>query len=1070
MESSKRKSKTNANKVNVFNHNNETVSSYVTELRRLAEECNFGATLTERLPDQLICGIKDEALQRLLHAESTLAFNEAFSKAVAAESAAEQVKHIHSQKFNTSNSTNLIRQYSNNNKRTFQKSSSSQSKIENAQSADVICYGCGGHHDRSSCKCRDVTCRFCKKKGHIERACRAKRKNYSMPRTGHMQKNSSTHAVKSESVNEAAAIYNLSDLKNSKCKQMKRNVSIQLGEGECIIELDPGSDYSIISSHELDRLWPNKEPKNFPLTFQLCDYQKSPIRIRGQIYLNVRYANFKGKLRLLIAEGSRANLLGMEWFEPLGIKFVGVYRTEIDIEFVLEEVKDVFSEDLGSYKGPAISLPIDPKFLPISFKARNIPLVMRKKVDVAIDKLSDQGVLEPISNPKWSTPIVPIIKQSGEIPVDYEVTINKAMKNHQYPIPSVNHSLANLADGKFFAKIDLAQAYLQLRVDDASAEAQTIVTHRGAFKVNPTEEQLCNHLRLVLERLSESGIRANKNKCIFKTKAVEYLGFVMNASGIHPSDSKVRAIHEAPRPKNKTELQAFLGLLNFYHSFLKDKATIAEPLYRLLEKNAEWKWTSAHEKAFAAVKELLSSDSVLAPFNEKLPLILTCDASPYGSETPETDIPSPSEVLILEEFHNSPVKADEISQATLRDPVLSRVLNWVLKGWLESVKECRIIYLKRHELSVHKNCLLWGNRVVIPEVLRRRVLDELHISHPGIEKMKSLARCYVWWPKTEEDIENHVGLCEPSQQTTHAPPRAPVHPWEVTTKPWSRVHTYFAGRFQGQIFFLLVDSFSKWLEVKRLSSATSSATIKVLREIFVTHGIPDSVASDNGSQYTSEEFQNFLSRNGIRHILVEPYHPSNNGQAERVVQTTKDALKRIISGDWNRRLTSFLLTQHITPSAATGFSPAELLMKRRLRTVLDLLHPDLVEDRKRKNEELLDQRLSKGQIRSFSPNDAVYIKNHSSGPTGIPETVIEKTGPLSYKNVTPDGKSVRCHIDQMRNRKTPLASPQSSPETQENSIFPVSSSAIPSSSNTPIQPSDPPAEIETPKKAPDESH
>ncbi|GBO10557.1 hypothetical protein AVEN_190260-1 [Araneus ventricosus] len=210
------------------------------------------------------------------------------------------------------------------------------------------------------------------------------------------------------------------------------------------------------------------------------------------------------------------------------------------------------------------------------------------------------------------------------------------------------------------------------------------------------------------------------------------------------------------------------------------------------------------------------------------------------------------------------------------------------------------------------------------------------------------------------------------------------------------------------MFFLLVDSFSKWLEVKRLSSATSSATIKVMREIFATHGIPDSVASDNGSQYTSEEFQNFLSKNGIRHILVAPYHPSSNGQAERVDQTTKDTLKRIISGDWNQRLTSFLLTQHTTPSA--------------------------------------------------------------TGPTWIPGTVIEKTGLLSYKNVTPDGKSIRCHIDQMRNRKTPLVSLQSSPETQENSTTPVSSSAIPSSSNTPIQRSYPPDEIETPKKAPDESH
>ncbi|GBM35269.1 Uncharacterized protein K02A2.6 [Araneus ventricosus] len=99
-----------------------------------------------------------------------------------------------------------------------------------------------------------------------------------------------------------------------------------------------------------------------------------------------------------------------------------------------------------------------------------------------------------------------------------------------------------------------------------------------------------------------------------------------------------------------------------------------------------------------------------------------------------------------------------------------------------------------------------------------------------------------------------LGLCKPCQQTRYAPPRAPVHPWEVTTKPWSRVHIDFAGPFQGQMFFLLVDSFSKWLEVKRLSSATSSATIKVMRDIFATHGIPDSVASNNGSQYISEEF------------------------------------------------------------------------------------------------------------------------------------------------------------------------------------------------------------------------
>ncbi|GBL76986.1 hypothetical protein AVEN_12649-1 [Araneus ventricosus] len=85
------------------------------------------------------------------------------------------------------------------------------------------------------------------------------------------------------------------------------------------------------------------------------------------------------------------------------------------------------------------------------------------------------------------------------------------------------------------------------------------------------------------------------------------------------------------------------------------------------------------------------------------------------------------------------------------------------------------------------------------------------------------------------------------------------------------------------------------------------------------------------------------------------------------------------------------------------------------------------------------------------------------------QTVIEKTGLLSSKAVTPDGRSIRCHVDQMRNRKPPSVTSQASSETQENSTIPAASSAIPSSSNTPIKLSDPPAEIETPKKAPDES-
>ena len=108
------------------------------------------------------------------------------------------------------------------------------------------------------------------------------------------------------------------------------------------------------------------------------------------------------------------------------------------------------------------------------------------------------------------------------------------------------------------------------------------------------------------------------------------MGFKIDAEGVHPTPAKVRAIHEAPPPQSKTELQAFLGLLNFHHAFLPNKASVAEPLNRLLEKQSIWVWGTKQQKAFQEVKNLISSNSVLVHYDENLPLVLACDASPYG--------------------------------------------------------------------------------------------------------------------------------------------------------------------------------------------------------------------------------------------------------------------------------------------------------------------------------------------------------------------------------------------------------------------------------------------------------
>ncbi len=111
---------------------------------------------------------------------------------------------------------------------------------------------------------------------------------------------------------------------------------------------------------------------------------------------------------------------------------------------------------------------------------------------------------------------------------------------------------------------------------------------------------------------------------------VEYLGHRVDAEGLHPTSDKLRAVLDAPVPKNVRELRSFLGLLNYYSSFIPNLSSLLHPLNRLLSKDSKWKWTSECNTAFQAAKKSLTSSSVLVHYNPDLPLRVAADASPHG--------------------------------------------------------------------------------------------------------------------------------------------------------------------------------------------------------------------------------------------------------------------------------------------------------------------------------------------------------------------------------------------------------------------------------------------------------
>ena len=239
-----------------------------------------------------------------------------------------------------------------------------------------------------------------------------------------------------------------------------------------------------------------------------------------------------------------------------------------------------------------------------------------------------------------------------------------------------------------------------------------------------------------------------------------------------------------------------------------------------------------------------------------------------------TSIPTPPEtVLLFNQLESSPVTATQVRMETSRNPILSRVLQFVMSGWPRSCpqEELKPYWYRRTELSTIQGCLLWGNRVVVPETLQQAVVRQLHESHPGIVRMKSIGRMFAWWPHIDQDLEDCVRKCLTCQNNQSLPPVAPLHPWVWPTIPWSRVHIDYAGPFQGSYILILVDAHSKWIEAFPMKTITSMATIEKLRILFAQFGIPDIIVSDNGTNFTSEEFQQFCRLNGIKHIISSPH-------------------------------------------------------------------------------------------------------------------------------------------------------------------------------------------------------
>ncbi|XP_040063418.1 uncharacterized protein K02A2.6-like [Ixodes scapularis] len=279
-------------------------------------------------------------------------------------------------------------------------------------------------------------------------------------------------------------------------------------------------------------------------------------------------------------------------------------------------------------------------------------------------------------------------------------------------------------------------------------------------------------------------------------------------------------------------------------------------------------------------------------------------------------------VLVCTLVHASTAKLAEIQASTAADEVLKRVTTYIEHGWPNKISKVhpsvRTVYSRRSELYITDGFICYGERLVVPEACKKDVISRLHMTHRGIVACKNLASQSVFWPRINQDIEELISSCEVCQRHQRANQREPLLDRDLPIRPWEKVAMDFFYH-GGTTYLLVVDYYSKFVEVKKMSTTTASALISVLKELYACHGIPSEVVSDQGPPFDSLEYRSFNKEWDIVHNPSSPLFPRSNGQAEQTIQTIKATMTKALSE--GKDLALVLMTYRATPK-----EPASLVL------------------------------------------------------------------------------------------------------------------------------------------------
>lgn len=631
----------------------ESVEEFITSLYTLSEKCSYGAMRDELIRDRLVVGVRNKKLSENLQLESNLDLPKAVNIARNHSNVKKQQKELNLQE--RSQEVSYIN-----------KQAKPQRKAKPSTSSKIMsCEKCGRNtcfsltNTNKACPAEKSKCDSCGRFGHYRYVC-----------TKNEKRDKRVHAIEQEEGDSSSEEVAFLGMVKTRGEEDKRwTAEIYVNKRKITFLLDTGAPVNVIPLDLFDKLFSRKMLKSSDR--KLSGPSGERLEIKGMCVVKFKYGREKYEDNLYVIAKARSPLLSLRLCEGLRIiqRINHCEDSRTSTVIIEKEFPKLFGK-LGSLNCE-YEIKLKPGSKPFAiYSARRVSIPLHKKLQIKLKEMVELDVIEAVDAPtEWCAPLVIVTKPDGDIRPCVDLSkLNLCIEREIHPMPVTDYTLAQLGGAKFFTKLDTKSGFWQIKLSKNSQKLTTFLTPFGryCFKRLPFgissapeffQKQMqrildgvpgcvCHvddiliygrnmlehdvNVRKVLQRLSKAGFTLNREKCNVGKTAVSFLGHYIDENGIHPGDSKIKALEDFPVPESVSSLRQFLGMVNYLGKYVPNLSLESQPLNELLKKNRIFQWGPDQQQSFDKLKNIISTKPVLKVYNPRHKTIVSSDASSYG--------------------------------------------------------------------------------------------------------------------------------------------------------------------------------------------------------------------------------------------------------------------------------------------------------------------------------------------------------------------------------------------------------------------------------------------------------